>query len=613
MGMPLAEASALLAPRGLSAVPGSTSAEPCGIFPHDPLADRDALVRVALACEAYSPLVFLEDDPETLEGGESTRGTSSIWLEMRGVADRFGGERALAQKILLQFRQQRYAGRAGIADTFGAAWALAHFDPLGSDPLPTPTLAGTEDMRPAARRHPRQAAPRHLRGHGSPPRSGNASANSPAMHPPAATPAMSSPDRAAAPHPSRTTESLLRIQIAAPGNPAAVLARLPIEALRLRRQTAEQLRSLGITRIDQLMALPRSGLAARLGDEVLRRLDQARGRCEELLPVYRASQEISTSWLAEHPTAKRDAIANVVQHLCQHLAELLGHRQQGALQVDAWLRWEPAVIADDVEAEQEARSSAPTASSPVEQAGDHDPRSVRLRVGTFRPTANGIHLWNLFELQLESISLPGPVREIKLVAITTAPLETQQQLLWADNHVALRARQLAHLIDRLSNRLGRHAVSTPLFRSGCLPEHACDLRPLTGSPTTGKSLHASKKPEASKKSSLPRGTHVSESVRAEQAALRMLPSAGQRPLQLWPTPWPITVSCAADGCPQQFTDHQRTHQLMTCWGPERMETQWWRGASVRRDYYQVESAQGERYWLFCDLAQNAWYLHGTFL
>jgi hypothetical protein len=33
---------------------------------------------------------------------------------------------------------------------------------------------------------------------------------------------------------------------------------------------------------------------------------------------------------------------------------------------------------------------------------------------------------------------------------------------------------------------------------------------------------------------------------------------------------------------------------------------------VRRDYYQVETGTGERFWLFRELHSGAWFLHGEF-
>ena len=45
-------------------------------------------------------------------------------------------------------------------------------------------------------------------------------------------------------------------------------------------------------------------------------------------------------------------------------------------------------------------------------------------------------------------------------------------------------------------------------------------------------------------------------------------------------------------------------------GPVRLETGWWRGPDVRRDYYEATLADGRCAWLFRDLCGDAWRLHG---
>ena len=46
------------------------------------------------------------------------------------------------------------------------------------------------------------------------------------------------------------------------------------------------------------------------------------------------------------------------------------------------------------------------------------------------------------------------------------------------------------------------------------------------------------------------------------------------------------------------------------WGPERIQTGWWRGHYIRRDYYRVETTTGQRFWLF--RRRGHWFLHGVF-
>jgi protein ImuB len=48
-------------------------------------------------------------------------------------------------------------------------------------------------------------------------------------------------------------------------------------------------------------------------------------------------------------------------------------------------------------------------------------------------------------------------------------------------------------------------------------------------------------------------------------------------------------------------------------GPERIESGWWDGAEVRRDYYLAANARGETYWIFREhRGDQGWYMHGVF-
>jgi protein ImuB len=48
-------------------------------------------------------------------------------------------------------------------------------------------------------------------------------------------------------------------------------------------------------------------------------------------------------------------------------------------------------------------------------------------------------------------------------------------------------------------------------------------------------------------------------------------------------------------------------------GPERIESGWWDGQDVSRDYYLAASPTGERLWIFRERrGARGWYLHGLF-
>ncbi len=69
----------------------------------------------------------------------------------------------------------------------------------------------------------------------------------------------------------------------------------------------------------------------------------------------------------------------------------------------------------------------------------------------------------------------------------------------------------------------------------------------------------------------------------------------QRPLWLLPKPMPC-----------------RKDRLELESGPERIESGWWDGMDVARDYYVAQGRNGSRLWVFRDHGSGAWYVHGLF-
>jgi protein ImuB len=47
-------------------------------------------------------------------------------------------------------------------------------------------------------------------------------------------------------------------------------------------------------------------------------------------------------------------------------------------------------------------------------------------------------------------------------------------------------------------------------------------------------------------------------------------------------------------------------------GLERVESGWWDGADVARDYFLAETPGGERLWVYRDRRSRDWFLHGLF-
>jgi protein ImuB len=99
-GMPLADA--------LSFVPGLATALA------QPAEDAAALRRLAEWCGRYSPWTA----PDAADG---------VQIEITGSPHLWGGEKALTKDLLTRLDRRYVTGRIAIADTIGAAWAMARF------------------------------------------------------------------------------------------------------------------------------------------------------------------------------------------------------------------------------------------------------------------------------------------------------------------------------------------------------------------------------------------------------------------------------------------------------------------------------------------------------
>ncbi len=100
-GLPVAQAQAR--------VPGLLTVE------HAPAEDDAALERIALwALRRYSPLVAVD-------------GVDGLWIDASGVAHLFGGEAELLSDLASRLARAGAHARVAMADTQGAAWALARY------------------------------------------------------------------------------------------------------------------------------------------------------------------------------------------------------------------------------------------------------------------------------------------------------------------------------------------------------------------------------------------------------------------------------------------------------------------------------------------------------
>ncbi len=101
----------------------------------DPAADARALAALADWCGCYTPVVALD-------------GSDGLWLDITGCAHLFGGEHALLADLRSRLDRLGFASRAAIAETPGAAWALARYD--GDPVIPAGAVAAAIAGLPVA-------------------------------------------------------------------------------------------------------------------------------------------------------------------------------------------------------------------------------------------------------------------------------------------------------------------------------------------------------------------------------------------------------------------------------------------------------------------------------
>lgn len=92
----------------------------------NPAADRRALAALADWCGRYTPWTAVDDD--RIHAGPYGGG-GGLWLDITGCGHLFGGEGALLDDLLARLDGLGFAAAGAVADTPGAAWAVARFAP----------------------------------------------------------------------------------------------------------------------------------------------------------------------------------------------------------------------------------------------------------------------------------------------------------------------------------------------------------------------------------------------------------------------------------------------------------------------------------------------------
>jgi protein ImuB len=176
------------------------------------------------------------------------------------------------------------------------------------------------------------------------------------------------------------------------------------------------------------------------------------------------------------------------------------------------------------------------------------------------PTRLVEHIMRVLRERLARERLPDRVEAVGLESREIVPLESMEGELFPVRRTGQET--LQQLVERLGARLGTDAV------------HAIYT-------------HPDHRPELAWRANAPGGA---------------VPAYTQTPV-----PRPVWLLAA----PRRLPGGLAGHSLMLVIGPERIESGWWDGDDIGRDYFVARNSEGGSCWIFRDRSGD-WYLHGIF-
>ncbi|MCK7594441.1 Y-family DNA polymerase [Pseudomarimonas salicorniae] len=191
---------------------------------------------------------------------------------------------------------------------------------------------------------------------------------------------------------------------------------------------------------------------------------------------------------------------------------------------------------------------------------EHEGRAdTEVVVGMLAAERDPALLFELARSRLEQARVPAPVRGLALRADELPAFVPAHRELFEERPQQAVPWEL--LRERLRARLGEAALHGLRSHADHRPEHASRSEPLS----------------------------------QRVASIELPETLGARPRWLLPNPLPLRGPAP---------------ELLA--GPERIESGWWDGGDVRRDYYIARLASGQRAWIYRPVGGDGFMLHGWF-
>lgn len=344
---------------------------------------------------------------------------------------------------------------------------------------------------------------------------------------------------------------------------------LPIEAMRLNNKINDNLRALGLSKIGNLAQIAPSALVRRFGAEVLQALNRARGREAEAINPLREISPNKITHRILHAILTAEGLEPAMQVAVKKLCQLLASKSQGAKTMRLCFYRVDGVVFEINAAASLANNKPETWFMLLKERLDIEAEKMDLGFG------------------VDLICAETPLAEnlhAVAVAVDLDPLSA----------AAIQSAEAVHrLAERLSARIGTGNIIRLKPQENWVPEYAQTKTPAID--------------------------NESENIKIpEFLAARRPPFLLKRPENI------KAIAEVPDGPPRQFMFRSLSFKVKSFKGPERIiEPLLAKNPNAEmpinthkiRDYYQVETQNGARFFLFragfygSEIAPK-WYVHG---
>lgn len=333
------------------------------------------------------------------------------------------------------------------------------------------------------------------------------------------------------------------------------LPNLPAHLLASAGSLTQTFATLGLQGIADVMALPRDGTQRRFGPGLFNELDRAFGAKPDPQKFFVPPERFSAFLELPYPTASHEALMFVARRLLAALSGFLQARRSGATELQFTLT-------------------------------SRDRPPLVLPLSLLEPAFEEAHLARLFTERLARTKLGAPVDRVALSVDRLSALKPESRALFpsAGRADGAHEKALTTLMERLGARFAEGEIRAPGLQADHRPERAGGMQ-----------------------DSLKARPHQYSAHSSAQSSAQSSAAFAARPLLLVDPPKPL-----AERHYRPF--HEGPLTLLA--GPERIESGWWDGHDIARDYFIAQDPGEALLWIYRERRApekgSGWFLQGVF-